>query len=216
MRLVKTFGPAVITALTAMALIGASSASAGGPSKWSSLFCNSVPQTSTLLCDVPTTEIHAVASNPLLHSSVVDVKCSSSLIKADALGLGTAPEPQLINLEELTWTGCETHTGSKCTVETVLLGEFTFLKLSLSDGHVTSTGGTVVKIVCGAFIECAYGGTPTVLELGASLSGTPSHAGLLHVNAVVENNVDHTGVFCPNEATWLALYEALKDIYNGS
>jgi len=214
-RLIRIFGLTAIVAMAATA-VGVSSASAGGSQGWSSLFCNSVPQISTLLCNEPTTTIHAVASNPLLHSSVVDVKCSSSLIKANALGLGTAPEPQLISLEELTWTGCETHSGTKCTVETVLLGEFTFLKLSLSDGHVTSTGGTVVKVECGAFAQCAFGGTPTVLELGASLSGNPSHAGLLHVNAAVENDADHTGIFCPLEATWLALYEALKDIYNGS
>lgn len=150
-----------------------------------------------------TWSVRATAVNPLLHTSMVNVKCESSVLKADLLALGN---PQVAHLEELTWTGCKTHGGTNCTVTTLLMGLFNLLKLSSSDAHVKSTGGTVVEVECGVFLDCAYGGEPTLLGLSA---WQPFYFGLLHANTSLTENAWHSDAFCPASSTFLATYETL-------
>lgn len=197
-RYLKMFGLAAIAAVAAMAFIGASSASA----TQSTQICNEPSGTLACPAGKATTTLHGVATEPLLHSSLVNVKCESSLVKASLLALGN---PQVAHLEELTWTGCKTHGGANCTVTTLLKGLFNILKLSTTDAHAKSTGGTVVLVECGIFIHCSYGGEPTLLA-----EGSPAD---LKANTVVTSAVGHPSFFCPETSTWLALYKSLTNIY---
>jgi hypothetical protein len=198
-KYVKMLGLAAIAAAAVMAFVGASSAMA--ESTW--LCKNNLGKTLTE-CSEPVTELHGVATNLTLLSSLVEVLCEGSLSKATVLGLGT---PQVAHLTELTWTGCKTSGGSACEVKTLKLGLFDILKLSLTDAHVTSLG-TEVNVHCGFFINCTYGGEPVLLALPAEL---PKTAGLLHANKLKLTSVG--GGFCPEESFWDALYENLTDVY---
>lgn len=199
MRYLKTFGLAAVAAMAAMAFVGASSASANQ----STALCKEA--SALLACPAAqlVTSLHGVAENPLLHSSLVNVLCASSLVKASVLGLG---KPQVAHLQELTWTGCHTHGGTGCTVSTLLTGLFNVLKLSTTDAHATSTGGTVVLVECGAFIHCSYGGTPTLLAEG-------SPAVLKASTTVKRDETGHASFFCPETSTWLALYKNLTNVF---
>jgi hypothetical protein len=213
------FGLAAVAAVAAMAFIGAGTASA---EPWSTQLCNNTPAASTLACDSATTEIHAVATNPLLETSGPDVLCHSSLAKATVLALGTAPAGQIAHLTELTWTNCHRHgqTLGECTVSTKLLGLLSILKLSLTDAHATGVAAnpTVVLVECGAFIHCSYESktTTTLLGLPTALNGTEK--GTLHANTTVEksSDADHKSLFCPTTSTWTALYASLTDVHFGS
>lgn len=202
MKLIRCFGLATATAMVAMAFIGSSSASA----TYATVICNE--ESSSLECPVEkrTTTIHAVASEPLLHTSTVDIKCTSSLLKASVLELGN---PQVMHLEELTWAGCKTHGGTNCEKKTVLLGLFNILKLSTSDAHVTSTGGTVVLVKCGSFIHCHYGGKFTLLALSANGPAVAT----LHANTTMSLDDHDLNDICPSTITWLALYDSLTPFW---
>jgi hypothetical protein len=193
MRLIKILGAAVIAA----AFIGASSASATQTTG----LCNENTE-SLSTCGSPTTTAHLVSTEPLLHSSIVDVTCASSLAKVSLLASG---KPQLAHIEELTWTGCKRHSGANCEVKTPSLGSLTILKLSTTDAHVQSTGGTAVFVKCGFFIRCVYVGVPTFL-----LQGSPAD---LKIETAVEGTTEHAESWCPKTSIFLALYTSLSNVY---
>jgi hypothetical protein len=192
------FGLAAVAAVAAMAFVGVSSAGATG----NTALCNA--NEATCAAGNLTTTLHGVASNPLLETSSVDVKCESSLSKASVLALGN---PQVAHLESLTWTGCKTHGGSNCTVSTSLLGLLNGLRLSSTDAHVKSTGVTTVLVECGAFIHCSYAGEPTLLAEGAPADLKAS------TTVTASTDPDHDSFFCPTTSTWLALYENLSNVW---
>jgi hypothetical protein len=205
MRSIRPFGILTVAAVAAMALVGASSAAA----TQSTALCN--VNESPCAAANGTTSVHLIATNPLLHTSSIDLKCESSLLKASILALGN---PQVLHLEELTWIGCKSHGGTSCNVSTVLKGLINILKLSSTDAHWKFIGGNTVWLVeCGAFIHCSYGGEPTYLLLSAEL---PTHTGTLHANTTVTASNDHDSFFCPSTSTWLALYESLSDVWISS
>jgi hypothetical protein len=205
MELVKKLGLITITLVTMMGFVGSPSAAA----KETTALCKS-NEGGALTCKEGNlvTEIHAVAKNPLLHSSIVDVLCNESLAKAE---VSEPAKTQLVHLKELTWTGCHRHSGAACTVETKLLGLLEVLKTASNKATVTSKG-TAVKVICGALTNCVFEGQPTLEGLGADL---PTHAGIVHANTSVTKSTDpdHVSSICPNTSTWLALYEALEDVY---
>jgi hypothetical protein len=94
-------------------------------------------------------------------------------------------------------------------VKTLLKGLFNILKLSTKDAHVTSDGGTVVQVQCGAFINCSYGGKPVLLAEDA----TGSAGAVLKASTVVNADAVHPHGLCPATSTWLALYTSLTPIY---
>jgi hypothetical protein len=190
-----------------MAFIGVTSASATN----STAACN---EPSSLLPCPPeklTTLIHATATSPLLHSSIVDVLCNSSLVAVTVLELGTAPNPQVGHTEKggLTWTGCHRHSGAACTVTTILEGLLLGLKTEANVATLESHLNAV-RVQCGALIDCTYEGLPTLV----ALSSTATHKALFHANTtVVKSTKNHPKSFCPNTSTWLALYESLTDVW---
>jgi hypothetical protein len=190
MRFIRIFSITAITVAAATASISVATATA----TQSTGLCKS--NVEVLACSNLATEIHAVAEEPLLHTSIVDVKCKESLARATVLTLAT---PQVLHLSELTWKSCKTHGGTNCTVATLLLGLLTALKLNTTDAHVQSTGGTAVLVSCGEFIHCVYAGEPVLLAEGAPAD--------LKANTTVNGVATHgEKLFCPSTSTWLALY----------
>jgi hypothetical protein len=188
-----------------MAFIGVSSASA----TFDTAVCNenSVP----LACPAEqlTGEIHAVAVNTLWHSSIIDMLCNSSLLKATVLGLGAAPNLQTAHVTSLTWSGCHRHSGAACTFQTVLSGLLLLLKTK-ANSATAQFHLTALRIQCGALIDCTYEGLPTL----EALSATATDKGIIHANTTVEKSAkNHPKSFCPNTSTWLALYESLSNIW---
>ena len=202
MRLIKSFAFALTTAVVTLSLV-ATVAVAKEPTA----LCKS-NEGGALTCKAGnlTTEIHALAISPLLHTNVTDVLCESSLAKAEVL---SPAKPQVVHLKELIWTNCHRHSGSGCTVKTLLLGLLNVLKTAANLAEVTSEG-TVVRVQCGFFIDCAYGGKPVLHGQGANL---PTHAGQLKASVAIEEEPNHSSGICPEMSTWLATYEALEDVY---
>jgi hypothetical protein len=200
------FGLTAIAAVAAMAFIGAGTASA----TQSTHLCKKAPV--NLLCPAgeAATEVHGIATNPLLHTSLVNVECASSLAKATLEALG---KPQLALITDLTWTTCETHGGTNCTVTTQLKGLLEILKLSSTDAHVyglpanANHNGTTVLVKCGAFIHCSYEADLETTLLALPLDGV--NKSTLHADTIVKESPIHPSVLCPNESRWLALYESL-------
>jgi hypothetical protein len=204
MRLIKKLGLAGIAAVAAMAFIGASPASANKDT----VIC---VENSPLVCPAGkfATEIHATATKPLLHSSIVDILCESSLISAKLGGLGTAPNPQIATVTALTWATCHRHSGAACTVSTILEGTLLILKtkpdFALVESHLNA-----VRVQCGALVDCTYEGLP-ILE---ALSADATTKGVTHAKTtVIKSTKNHPKSFCPNTSTWLALYESLTNLW---
>jgi hypothetical protein len=201
MKLIKMFGLAALTAVAAMAFVGASSAMAE-PGK-------------TALCKAPelvcsagnqVKVIHMVAEDSKLLSSLGEVLCETALGLGEVLALG---EPsQVIHVTALTWTGCK-RSGNSCTVTTTSLGTMTLTNTGSLLGKVVSEG-LKVNVKCGIFINCTYGGT---VELGAESAEHTEGAGNGMITA--ENYpVEKLGSgICPSEAKWDALFEPLEATY---
>jgi hypothetical protein len=189
----------MITAAAPLALLGVSPAVAYN----STAICNEFSETLSCPGSQLTTTVHGTAGEPLLDTSILDIKCTSSLFKASLLGLGN---PQSAHLEELTWTSCKTHGGTNCKVTTLLKGLFNILKLIPSFADVTSLGGTAVSVKCGESMDCLYAGETTLLAEGGPAD--------LKANSWVFTTSGHgAGSFCPSSSTFLALYTSLNNLY---
>jgi hypothetical protein len=201
------FGLAAVAAVAAMAFLGAGTATATN----STHLCKK-PAQADLKCPTgeAATEVHGIATEPLLDSSAVNVKCESSLAKAT---LGVLGSPQIALITDLTWTNCKTHGGTNCTVTTLLKGLLKILKLSSSDAHVTGVPadanhtGTTVLVECGVFIHCSYEATASTTLLALPLTG--SEVAILHAKTAVTASTTHDSFFCPKTSEWLALYASL-------
>lgn len=202
MRLIKTFGLAAIAAIAVSAFLGPSSAMASG----STALCTAHQET----CSAGnlTTSVHTIASNPLMHTSIVDVICDSTLLEGSLLALGS---PQAMHVTSIAFTNCRRHSGSACTIQAVLLGLAFILRTAkdLSTAYVT---GGVVQVKCGIFINCSYGGEPAFTALGLTYGGN----GTIHASMPLEEDATHSGGNCPSTATLLALGEPLAGIYISS
>jgi hypothetical protein len=213
------FGLAALTAVAAMAFVGASSAMA---------------KENTALCKVhqePCAEgnlvssVHMIALDPILETSLATVLCEESL----ALGaveknektkkfLAAAPEPLGVNITELTWKNCKT-TGSatnNCTVTNLKLPLFDVLKTALNLGEATALGAEVLvkctNIPLIGELHCVYGGAsvgPFAVE-GALHKEKTGH-GMFTATKLTVPKIK--GTFCPETSKWTALYEPLEHLF---
>lgn len=203
-RLIKMFGLAALAAVAAMAFMGASSASA----------------TSTVLCkenvlNCPaaqqyTGHIEGLAVNPKLTTSLGTVECEHSVILGDALGLSGLHEtggthvwlPQVTHIKEkkdISFTG-NCHVGATpCDIETQKTGLLLLLKTGVNVGTLESHDNEVL-VNCGIVIHCVYGGLISTNALGS----TATTLGEVHANTTVQAL---SGLLCPAQATWNALYK---------
>jgi hypothetical protein len=201
-RLIKMFGLAALTAIAAMAFVGATSAMAE----------------STQLCSVDTlgaacpagsavTSIHATAEAneakkipaPELLTSISNVKCEKILETATALALGA---PQIFHVTLLDYINCT------CTVTPETLGLIEVLK----EGNELATVkgvGFVIKVECSGF-TCWYG-SATGHGLGPLVTGDNGH---VTFTEAVANKVK--GLFCPSESKLDALFINSTPVYIAS
>jgi hypothetical protein len=199
-RLIKTFGLAAVAAVAAMAFVGASSAMAEF-----TLLCKN--HNSATSCSEPVAEIHVVANDPVILSSLGDILCESSLGTGEVLGLGA---PQVVHMTFLVWTNCS-RSGEACTVSAPTLGLMSVLRTALNLGTVTPSGG-VIKVVCGSFISCKY---TLNSEHTLTVQGALHSAGIGH-GEILANEIDIRKAgfgLCPSEAKWDARYEPLEHVY---
>ena len=195
MRLIKMIGLAAITAVAAMAFVGASSAMAGN---------TALCETNTEPCTSAATTAHFVDKGGFLLSSVVNVTCLEALLSASVLALGA---PQVAHVTELTYSHCLTGTGGNCTVKAESLGLLSGLRTAADTGTLTDVG-TTVRVTCGVLINCVYGGNELV---GHGLS-----AGLSTENGNVSYSkaeVQRVSGFCPEKGFLDANFISLTPLW---
>jgi hypothetical protein len=198
------FSLAALAAVAAMAIVGASSASANFPT--------TICLKSELVCEdasrVPVnSELHALATAPKLSTSLGTITCEKSDATTKNLDLLTAKgTPYLISLIALSFTNCELDLlfggNHKCETKNVALGHMGLLKTGPSTASVTSLGTHVLVLCAEESLHCTYGGSP-------QLTVTTPASGLIHLtaNAAVLTEVLDPSFICPNESKWTALYE---------
>jgi hypothetical protein len=205
-KLIKMFGFAALAAVVAMALVGATSASA----KENTQLCK-VHQEPCAAGNAPTS-VHFVAGTTVLKTSIITVLCLASLVVATPLGLGTAPTPQVLHNTEITWSNCGTNPAhNNCTVTTLAPGLVDLLKTALNLGTATVLGAEV-KVVCGEILNCTYGGAEVTgfTSEGALHTAGAGH-GMLTASELTVPVVG--GLLCPATSKWNALYEPLEHLY---
>jgi hypothetical protein len=131
----------------------------------------------------------------LINTTSIDLLCEHSEFKGKTTSQLAAP--LVIELSSLTFTNCETHSGSECDFTAVKLGTFLVLRTGLHLGWL-QWHNTEFNFQCGAFIDCTYGGLMTMVFEG----GAP--AAVAAENLTMEETA---GTFCPDTSQWQATYE---------
>ncbi len=199
-RPMKTFGLAMVIAMAAMPFAGASEALAEHTA-----LCSSEEE-GKLTCAAGNriAGFHAVALDPEFLTTIGTVLCTSSLMQATVLGLGS---PQIGHLSELTWAGCLLKEKLACTVTSVLLGELLILKTHPNLGEL-EYHGTEFRINCGAFFNCIYGRLFTQHIEGDQ--PPPGGGTGISANELKLESVEELG--CP-EVAWDTSYQFLTPTY---
>jgi hypothetical protein len=189
----KMLGLSMVAAIAAMALVGASSASASTAiCKANELPCsaaNTYGSGTQLLADLES------GTTAKLLSSLGTVECSVSHVSGETTsGLGASVTGKITGL---TFTSCERE-GTACEVTVEGLNY---------PASITFTPGTMngtlkveksrAHVVCGAFIDCTFGGTVSLVAKGGAM-------GLVEAKEVKLTLVE--GFICPSEAKWDANY----------
>jgi hypothetical protein len=126
-----------------------------------------------------------------------------ALLSAEALGLSS---PQVLDVTSLVYTNC---TGG-CTRKLIKAGTLKVLRTGKETAEVKGEGGEILVECSG--INCVFdlGGTAGQLS-GSLLTETKPH--LTYEKALLHRI---GGLFCPNEVTLSALFEALETFYISS
>jgi hypothetical protein len=206
MNPIKVFGLAVIAAITAMVLVGTSTAMAGNTAicktnEGGLLTCSLINQWK---------KIHAVATNPVILSAEGNLTCASSLLEFTLLGLAA---PQVGHLEKLTWEKC-VYAGFNCTITTIAPGKILFLKTAVNLG-VAQYHDMKLLIECGfaPFLDCTYEGLPSFHLLGASSFGDSPNNGGIRGGEKSEFTTGPLDFACPPEIVLDLFWEALEPVY---
>jgi hypothetical protein len=143
-KAIKMIGLAALTALMAMAFVGATSASA-------TTLCN----TDTEPCGSATTEVHETSvGKAVLLTSIGNTECNV-LFKSTSVGEGGGATQSVTG--NFTYTNCVLG-GSACTAtEENGPVKITVEKTGAETSNITGEG--LVHVVCSGFIDCSYNGT---------------------------------------------------------
>ena len=215
-RSTKTLGLAALTAMVVMAFVGVPAASADTGTivvcENSKLECESplvteivkLKKGEEIIGEDTVSQIHGTAVKPNLLSSLGTVECEKSL--ANITVLNELAASLTGHVTELSFTGNCHLGGTECKVTTELLGDMSFThgKEPL-EALAKSTGGTEVRVKCGSFINCLYGGEPT-LKAHSDKEGKTE----LLTN---ETGLTGKGFLCPSTAKWDAVYKASGTMY---
>ncbi len=198
MRLIKIIGPVAWAAVIAMALIGASIASAEGPTQLCKVHTG-------LTCPEgeETTSVHMALEEGTVGRvlAVTDVLCLGVLLEAEVLGKGN---PQVIHTTNLTFTGCGTtsaHSNCKMTVKEQ--SSVNLLKTGLDEGYLEATSGYSELVCSNLGIECKYDAESVSFAVKAQ-----------HLEANEAPSYELGGkFFCPDEGLLDGLLKTLVNSY---
>jgi len=212
MRLIKVLGLAGLTAVVAMAFVGASSATATG--------ITAACKTKEAIC--PESQlVHTIhlsnteGSTISILNKIANILCLGVLAKTISLQVGI---PQKINTESFSFTGCGTSAAHKnCAVEFKGLPSFTLLKEKPNLGVLTATKGKLLVQCEGegfSNINCTY----DTKDLEFNAEGALHQAGTGHgmvtaSNAPLSPEVETEE--CPKEAKLDLLLEPSEHVYIG-
>lgn len=195
MRLIKMTCLAALVTMAALALAGASSASAEGPTQLckahTGLTCPGGEATTSIHMALPAGMVGK------LLTSLITMLCLNILLEEEALGLGN---PQSIHTKSLTFTGCGTSSAhNNCTITVEELPLFNLLKTGLDIGVITATNGRT-RLQCASIgINCVYDAEGTEFAIGAQ-----------HLTAEETPTTELGGkFFCPDEGFLDGLLEML-------
>jgi hypothetical protein len=181
-KAIKMIGLAALTALMAMAFVGATSASA-----------TQLCKTDTSPCGSPTTSVHEVSvGKAKLLTSIGTTECNA-LFSSTTVG----GEAKVQILEgNFTYTEC-TLGGSKCTAtEENGPSEIKVEKTAAETAKVTGEG--LVHLVCGTSIDCSYNGTNLVGTGKGPLISTQANGEVSISEAATTKEAG--GFLCPKSA----------------
>jgi hypothetical protein len=203
---IKMLGLAALAALMAMAFVGASSAMAEATE-----LCGSDPGTgATEVCgsnQEAVTHVHETTETGqpgLLLSSVVEIKCTV-LFLGDTVG--TTSNPLEIK-GKFTYSGCETASGSACTVsETSAESTLKVLKTAHELGEVAGSGE--VNAHCGFLINCTYNGEGLNGHVLGPLLSTSTNGQV----RIEEQTTHRVSGVCPETAKLDLLTTPLEAVY---
>ncbi len=213
MRLIKMFSLAALTALVAMAFVGASSATATG----TTALCKSEAKTCPESELVSTFHLfNKEATVVSLTSELANVLCLGLLADTQSLSAGI---PQKINSETIAFTGCGTSaTHNNCTVEFKTVPKFTLLKTAENLGLLTATNGELLfkcSVLGITKIDCTFDTAGLEFEVEGALhkSGAAGNGMVTAASTPLETG---SGTKCPNPekpATLDFLLEPLVHTY---
>jgi hypothetical protein len=204
MRLFKMLGLGLTSAITALALVGASSAAAENTA-----LCkvNQVP------CVAPNliTSLHMVNVGTFkLLNSTANIECASTLLKAS---VGALANPQVVTVQELIWTGCKTvgSATNNCTFTNVALPTIDVLRMGGNFG-TAKVKGLELKVLCvvGGVpkIECVFG-----REFVLNATGAGGEAGNGQIWGLEVEAPAVAGALCPKAKKFDFGFESLEPMY---
>jgi len=196
---IKKVGLMLVTAVATMALIGVSSAMAETTAlcKADESPCKEANQV---------TEVSFEANNNISILSPLEggygYECNAAL-SATVSQLG---ETQTLTAQSLTYSSC----NKGCTRTTEMLGTFTVLKIGVEKAEIVANEFTV-KVSCSGFSNCVYASEGLTGTLKGDLLTENGHITYFEAPLKLVS-----GVFCPKEALFDALFESTEPIYVSS
>ena len=180
MKSIKTLGLVAIAAMTAMAIVGASSATAG-----KTQLC----KTDTTPCSSPATSVHEVSiGKAVLESELPTIECN---VLFSSTSVGGAGAPQIIE-GTFTYSSCNNFCSVK---EENGPAEIKALRTGTELAAITGEG--LVRVTC-PFINCAYNGVGLEGHAKGALIAT-NGKGEISIEGQ-ETNKEAGGEICPPEA----------------
>ena len=152
--------------------------------------------------------LHINTSDPTLlipySGSTKVMACQSSLVSAAVGELGA---PQVITIEEFSWTGC-TIGGNSCTVKTVELGTLYLYRTGLNVGNAAASDDEIEVACTNPSFTCKFAGEPSLTVEGAEHTGGAGHG----MFRATEAELELTEGPCDGAATLHGLFEPLIDL----
>lgn len=164
MRLTKTFGLAALAAMTAMAFVGTTSASANKTTQ----LCNTH---TGLTCSSAATSAHftlAVGTVLKLLTEAFPILCLGVLMENSGADVGPLGNPQRFDTTSLVFSGCGTGAAhNDCTIAVEELPDNTLLKIGLDEGSLEAISGKW-RLVCSSLgVDCRYDLEGSLFSVGA-------------------------------------------------
>jgi hypothetical protein len=221
MKPMKMFGLTLVAAVSAMALVGASSALAAESTALCKVNKAACPEASIypsgtvvkgqLKKQTASLEenLKNVKPSVLLGPGLVEeVKCWESTASGTTTTGKVKEGPVTGTLESLTFSHCFHKSGAECTVTINKLGTLSLQKTGANVGEA-KVNGVLATVVCGIspiVFECIYKTEELPMTAkGTGPSGEVAELIANHAKLVLENPL--TGIGCPSEGLFDAEYE---------